>query len=78
MNPRSRDEPEKSIFVFSKNNCSKDNIKTAHWVGHSQLISLYTYDLCKRTPVVDGIHDSVTGNTMKQSAHEKENNPYLL
>ena len=49
----------------------KDNVKTAHWVGHSQLRYLDTDDLFVRTPVVDDIQASVTGNTMKQSASEK-------
>ena len=43
----------------------KDNVKTAHWVGHSQLRSLDTYDLFKITPVADKKQASVTGNTMK-------------
>ena len=45
----------------------KDNGKPAHWVGHSQLISLYTYDLFKITPVFDEKQASLTGNKMKQS-----------
>ena len=54
----------------------KDKFKTAHWVGHSQIISLDKNDLFKRTPVVDEKQDSVTGNTMKQSVSEK--NPVLF
>ena len=50
----------------------KYNLKTALWVGHSQLISLDSYDVFKRTPVLDEKHASVTGNTMKQSASEKQ------
>ena len=44
----------------------KNNGKTAHWVGHSQLRSLDTDDLFKRTPVVDEIKANVAGNKMKQ------------
>ena len=29
--------------------CFKDNVKTEHWVGHSQLRSLDTDDLFKKT-----------------------------
>ena len=36
-----------SFCVSSKNNCFKDNVKTAHWVGHSQLGSLDIYDFIK-------------------------------
>ena len=53
MNPRSRDEQKNPFCVSSKNNCFKDNVKTAHWVGHSQLRSLDTDDLFKITPGVD-------------------------
>ena len=55
----------------------KDNVKTAHWVVHQQFRSLDTYNFFKRTPVVDDIQDSVTGNTIKHSDEEKKN-PYLL
>ena len=47
--------------------CFKDNVRTAQWVSHSKLIPLDTYDLFKRTSVVDEKKASVTGNTMKQS-----------
>ena len=51
VSPRIRDE-RKNPFV-----CHliflKDNVKTAHWVGHYQLISLDTDDLFKITPAVD-------------------------
>ena len=62
--------------MSSKKNCFKDNVKTAHWVGKSQLRSLDTYSSFERTPVVDNTQASVTGNTIKQSA--SENNPVLL
>ena len=45
----------------------KDNVITAHWVGHSKLRSLDTDNFHKRTPVVDEKEDTVTVNTMKQS-----------
>ena len=50
----------------------KDKVKTGHWVGQSQLISLDTYDLFKRTQVVDDIQSSVTGSTIQQSASGKK------
>ena len=53
--------------MSSKNICFKDNVKTAHWVVHLQLISLDKYDFFKITPVVDEKQASVTGNTMKKS-----------
>ena len=45
--------------------------KTAHWFGQSQLRSLDTDDLFKRTPGVDEKQGNVTGNTMKQSVSER-------
>ena len=45
----------------------KDNVRTAHWVGHSQLRSLDTDHLFKMTPFFDDRQASVTGNKMKQS-----------
>ena len=48
----------------------KNIVRTAHWVGNSQLISLDTDDLFKRTPDVDEKQASVTGNTMKQSVSQ--------
>ena len=50
----------------------KYNVKAAHWIGHSQLISLDTDDFFKRAPVVDYIQAGVTGNIMKQSVSEKK------
>ena len=67
---------KKFNFVCPIKKCLKDNIKTAHWVGHSQFRSLDTHDCFKRTPVVYDIKDSVTSNKIKQSASEK--NPDLL
>ena len=64
-------------FVCLLEKIFKDNVKTAHWVGHSQLIPLDKYDLFKRTPVVNEKQASVTGSTMKQSVYEKKN-PVLL
>ena len=58
--------------MSSKNICFKDNVKTAHWVGHLQIISLYTDDLFKRTSVVDEKKVSVTGNTIKQSVSREK------
>ena len=55
----------------------KYNIKTAHWVGHSQLISLDTDDFLKSTPIADDIQASVTSNTINHSASEEKNNPYF-
>ena len=76
MNPRSCDE-RKNPFCVSSKKCFKYNVKPAHWVGHSQLISLDTDDLFKRTPFVDEKKANVTGNTMKQSVSGKKN-PVLL
>ena len=78
MNPRSRDEQKNPFCVSSKNNCFKDNVKTAHWVGQSQLGPLDTYYFCERTPVVDDIQASVTGNKMKKSVSEGKKIPDLL
>ena len=46
VNPRSRDEEKNPLCVFLKI-CFKNKVKTAHWVGHSQLIFLDTDDLFK-------------------------------
>ena len=43
----------------------KDNVKPAHWVGHSQLRSLDTDNFFRRTPKFDEKEASVTGNTVK-------------
>ena len=56
----------------------KDNVQPAHWVGHQQLISLYTYDLFKRTPVFDEKQASVTENTTKQSVYGEKSYLVLL
>ena len=53
VNTRSRDEQKIHFCVSFKNNCFKDNIKPAHWVGHPQLRSLDTYEFFKITPGVD-------------------------
>ena len=68
MNPRILNERKKSFCVSSYFVCLKDNNKTAHWVGHLQLKSLYTDVFFKRKPVVDDLQDSLTGNTIEQSA----------
>ena len=57
--------------------CLKYNIKNAHWVGKSELISLDIDDFFKRTPFVDGIQASVTGNTIKQSASERKESRFV-
>ena len=57
---------EKIHFLCLLKQCLKDNNKTAHWVGHSQLKSLDTDDFSKRTPFVDDIQASLTGNTIEQ------------
>ena len=49
----------------------------AHWVGHSQLISLYKDDFFKRTPGVDEKQAIITGNTAKQLVSGRKN-PVLL
>ena len=69
---------EKNPFcVSSKLLFLKDNVKNAHWVVHSQWISLDTYDFFKRTPVVDERKASVNGNTTKQSVSGGGKNPDL-
>ena len=62
MNPRSRNERKNPLCVSSQKSF-KDNNKPAHWVGHSKLRSLDTYDFFKRTPKFDEKHASVAGNT---------------
>ena len=69
---------EKIHFVRLMKKCLKDNVKTAHWVGRSQLRSLDTYDFLKITRVVDEKQASVTGNTMKQSVYVEKKNPDLM
>ena len=59
-------------------NFFKDNVKPAHWVGHSQLISLDTDNSFKITPDVDEKQATVTGNTVKQSVSRGGENPVLL
>ena len=44
---------EKSILCVFKKISYKDNIKAAHWVGHSKLRYLYTDDFFKITLSVD-------------------------
>ena len=78
MNPRIRDERKILFGLSSKTNVLKNNVKTAHWVGHSQLRFLDIDGLFKIEPVVDEIRASVTGNTMKQSVSGEEKNPDLL
>ena len=78
MNPRSRDERKNPFCLSSQKRCFKDNVKPAHWVGNSQLRSLGTYDLFKRTPDVDKKKGIVTVNKMKQSVSLVKNNPVLL
>ena len=65
MNPKSQDEQKNPFCVSSKKN--KDNFKPAHWVGHSELISLDKGYFFNMIPGVDEKQASVTGNTMKQS-----------
>ena len=56
----------------------KDNVETAHWVGHLYLRSLDTYNLFKMTPVVYEKQASATRNTMKQSVYGEKKNHDLL
>ena len=65
-------------MCVNKNMCFEDNVKPAHWVGHSQGISLDTDDLFKVTPNFDGKQAIVTGNTLKLSVYRGEKNPILL
>ena len=55
---------EKITFVRLLKNPFKNNVKTAYWVGHSQLRSLDIDYLFKITPVVDEKQASVTGHKM--------------
>ena len=50
-------------YVCLQNKCFKDNVKTAHWVGHSKLRSLDIDEFLKRTPIFDEKEANVTGNT---------------
>ena len=77
VNPRCHDERKNQFCVFFKK-CYRDNVKPAHWVGHSKLKSFYTDDFFKRTPNFDGKHASDTGTTVKLSVSEETNNPVLL
>ena len=70
MNPRSSDE-KKIHFVCIKKKLFKDNNKPAHWVGHSQSISLDTDDFFKRAQKFDENQTIVTGNTVKLSVSGK-------
>ena len=72
VNTRSSDEQKNPFCVSSKENCFKDNVKPAHWVGPSQLRSPDSDDLFKRTPGVDAKQASVTGNKTKQSVPGKK------
>ena len=63
--------------MSSKNICSKDNNKTAHWVGHLKLKPLDTGDFSKEK-VIDEIQDSLTGTTIEQSDSGRENNTDFL
>ena len=53
---------KESIFCVFKNNLKKDNVKLAHWGGHSKLRSLHIDDFFKRTPEFYENQASVTGN----------------
>ena len=78
---------EKSILCVFLKICFKNNVKPAHWVGHSQLRFLDTNEFFKRTPVVDEKQASVTVNIVKQSVsgggerirfhYKKKNKMYL-
>ena len=52
MNSKSGNE-QKNPFCVSSKIKFKDNVKTLHWVDHSQLRSQDTDDFFKITPVVD-------------------------
>ena len=60
-----------SIFCVFKNDCSKDNNKPAHWVGHSKLRSLDIDKFFKRTTTLDYSHSIVTGNTEEKNPAKK-------
>ena len=64
-------------FLCLLEQCLKDNNKTAHWVGHSQLKFLDTDDFSRVTPVVDDIQDIITDNKIDLSTSVRKNNPYL-
>ena len=57
---------EKSILCVFYIKSLKYNIKTAHWVVHSQLKSLDTDVFKKMTPVVDDIQAIEKVNTIEQ------------
>ena len=62
---------KKSIFVYFKKQCFKDNVKTADWVGHLWLRSLDT-DVSD----VDEKQASLTGHTLKQSVSKGKTHFY--
>ena len=52
----------------------KDNVKPAHWFGHSKLISLDIDDLFKITPEFDEIEASVNRYTEEEENLAEESN----
>ena len=52
--------------MSSRKICSKDNDKSAHWVGQSKLRILDINKFLKRTPEFDENQDIVTGNTEEE------------
>ena len=55
----------------------KHNVKPEKWVGQLQLRFLDTDELFGRTPVLDDIHASVTGNKVKQSVSGGEESSFI-
>ena len=60
------------MCVFRKS--FKDNVKPAHWVGHSKLRSLDTDNIFKITPKFDENQDNVTENIEKEEYVAEDTN----
>ena len=70
MNPIRREERKYILCVFKT---IKDNNKTAHWVGHSKLRSVYIDEFFKKTPKIYEKEASVTVKTEEEKNTAKTN-----
>ena len=76
MNPRNRNGQKNPFCVSYKKWYTKDNNKTAYWVGYAKIKSLDTDYFSKK--VVDDVQATSNRSTFEQSASGRKNNPYLL
>ena len=63
---------ERKICVSSRKFCTKDNNKTAHWVGRATLKTLGTDGFFQKKRVVDDVQDISTGTKFEHSASGKQ------